>query len=352
MTLLINILLWLCSHCSICSWLFSHSPIFAFSDDNNFGPCDGKSNNMRLRISLINLMFGDVIIYIGTYEVQTKKKRLFYKLRLSEFDFSVNYTNSTRNRYLRHLNSLAPEEIVIEREALNEHIQYEQGRIETSNQKINSYMTIILAVLPIMLSTLDINKILKASCGLKFCILIILYGVINICVYLINIIKVRAINRSSFTDLRNSTEKDKELNLQYHYNWQHLKKQANMFVSYVINIQEWIYFVLVFVLITTLIFGLANNKESHKLSSKGDEGSIYNISIGEIEHPYSQSAIEWSELILKLQNNQHSKVLILYRNSKEREVIDDKINRFEKQEYIWFQDETLEENVIKIILED
>lgn len=348
MTLLINILLWLCSHCSICSWLFSHSPIFAFSDDNNFGPCDGKSNNMRLRISLINLMFGDVITYIGTYEIETKKIKLFYQLRLSEFDFSVNYTSVTRNTYLEHLNSLNPEEIVIERESLNEHIQYEQSRIETSNQKINSYMTIILTVLPIILGVLDVNKILKASCGIKICMLIILYGVVNICAYLINTIKVRAIHRGMFKDLKESEEKDKELNLQYYFNWQHLKKQANMFVSYVINIQEWIYFVLVFSLLTCLMFGLGNDKEPYK-NGKGD---IYNISIKEMEETYSQSAIEWSDMIFKLQNNEYDKILILYKDSQEREAVDSKLSIFKKQKCIWLQDITLEENIIKIILEE
>ena len=48
-------------------WLWSHFPICSLSDDNNFATLSlDNENEKKIRFSIINLMLGDVIIYLFT----------------------------------------------------------------------------------------------------------------------------------------------------------------------------------------------------------------------------------------------------------------------------------------------
>jgi hypothetical protein len=81
---------------------------------------------------------------------------------------------------------------------------------------------------------------------------LIFYSFLNVGLFIFSNIKTTFIKQSSFSDLRNSTEKQKEIAVQYYYDWQQLKYKADLFVSYVANLQNWIVCMVLLLLLLVL----------------------------------------------------------------------------------------------------
>lgn len=332
------------------------SPIFALTCDDCFGDYlqDKKIEFSRKRFSLLNLMLGDRIIYFGTYKIGQKELKWFYLLELSKmpnFNLEESKINKLEEAYREHLKNLRNDELIIEKESLDKHIQDEADRIKTSNQKINIYTTIMLTVFPLILAILNVNQLFKLSFSLISCVFFGFYAVLNICIYLFATIKVRTISKSSFSDLKTSLNKRKEINVQYYYDWQQLHRKADMAVSYVINVEKWVKIALV---IGAVGYGLwvGHNQRYLEQPDKQAEAVVYNIKIDEMDEIYSKSAVKWSNLIAKLQTGEQSKILILYNEYDDVNAIMNKLNEFKQQKCEWIQDDSLDKKNIKIIMED
>lgn len=332
------------------------SPIFALTCDDNFGDYlqDKNIEFSCKRFSLLNLMIGDRIVYFGTYKIGHKEFKWFYLLELSKmpnFNLEEIKSNKLEEDYREHLKNLRNDELIIEKESLNKHIQDEASRIKTSNQKINTYTTIVLTVLPLILSILNVNQLFKLPTSLKICFFLGLYAVLNICIYLFAIIKVKSILKSSFKDLKNSQNKSKEINIQYYYDWQQLQRKADMSVSYVINVEKWVQIALVIGVVASLLWAV-HNQRYFEQPDKQTKAVVYNIKIDEMDETYSESAVKWSKLIAKLQTGEQTKLLILCRECDDANAIMNKLTEFKKQKCEWIQDDSLDKKNIKIILED
>jgi len=335
------------------------SPIFALSYDESFGDYD-QEKKIRCgckRFSLLNLMFGDRIIYFCTYKIDKKRFKWFHVLNLSkieQFNLKTSKSIKLEENYREHLKNLCNDELEIEKESLNKHIQDEADRIKISNQKINTYTTIVLTVLPLISAfsaILDVNQFVKFPALLKICVFFGFYAVLNICIYLFSIIKVRSISKSTFNDLKNNSDKRKEINFQYYYDWQQLKRKADLFVSYVKNVDKWVKITLVIGVIASVLW-TGQNQRCFEKQDKQTDAVVYNLKIDEIDKAYSESAVKWSSLIAKLQTGEQTKLLILYRGDDDENTIIDKLNEFKKQKCEWIQDDSLDKKNIKIILED
>lgn len=230
-------------------WIWSHCPVICLSDDDYFATL--KYDNIRnahLRFSILNIMLGDSIIYVFSYDIKERKKSFIKILCLTDMDGNIlkdEKINQIQNKFRLHIEELEDDELEIEKEKLLYHIEKEEQRISTSVDKINIYATIILTVIPIVMAVIDFGSVKYLPIVLQVMICIATYGLLNICIYIFRTIKVRGIKKSSFSDLRKSSDKKKEIVVQYQYDWQQLKYKAQLFVSFVLNLQEWVVFVLI-----------------------------------------------------------------------------------------------------------
>ena len=159
-----------------------------------------------------------------------------------------------------HIAKLLDDDLEIEKEKLLYHIEREEQRISTSVDKINIYATIILTVIPIVVALIDFGSIKDLPIVLQVMICIAVYSLLNICIYIFRTIKVHGIKKSSFSDLRESSDRKKEIVMQYQYDWQQLKYKAQLFVSFVLNLQEWV--VVLLILTVGISFGVSVQDDS------------------------------------------------------------------------------------------
>lgn len=346
MSFFINILLW--------AW--SHSPIFCLSYDDNFANlnCDIiKKHKNKLRISMFNLMLGNCILYLITLDIKNRKFKFYHILFLNEVDglyLSAEKIDEIQGRYKEHIQNLSKEELEIEKEKLIYHIQNENSRIDISINKINIYTTVILTVAPLVLAIVNLKEVIKLSLPMIVCVVLIAYSLLNICIYIFNAVKVNGISKSSFADLRLSQEKDKFILIQYQYDWQQLKYKATLFVSFVINIQEW--FILMFILLFFVLIGnsyFENNKIN--INKSADYDTVTTVDLNEIDIPFSYSSVEWKKLLLCIEQRECKAVTFLVNPYEEISFVYE-LNKYKDLDKKVYKDNMVEKGTLKIIMED
>lgn len=209
---------------NILLWIWSHLPVLCLSDDYNFATFKWHDKEIKthLRLSLLNIMLGDTIVYIFSYDISEKKISFMKILRLTDIEgntLSDKTINQTQNRFRSHVEKLSDEDLEIEKEKLLYHIEQEEQRINTSVEKINIYTTIILTVIPILAALIDFDELNDILITWKLMIGMAAYSLFNICIYIFRIIKVSDISKSSFRDLRESSNRKTEIVVQYQYDW-------------------------------------------------------------------------------------------------------------------------------------
>lgn len=339
---------------NIILWIWSHFPILALSDDNNYATLDiNRIKFENLRFSLFNIMLGDIVIYFITIDAVGKKLKLFYKLDLQQIPSYVlteERIDEIQGRYRIHIAEISQEELAIEKESLVYRIQNEEHRLESSVGKVNIYTTIILTIIPLLLAFIDFNKILQLPLALKIIVGMIVYAVLNICIYTFRAIKVSSVYKSSFGDLRKSDTKEKEINVQYQYDWQQLKYKADLFVSFVLNIEEWAVAVLVLSLVAVLTIStlnLDNNRVAINTST-----NVQTIHIDDLSNAYSDSSVSWQSIILDISKKNCNRLLIVVGEEKNELVIMEELERYIDLEIKIIHDAELNSGTIKIIKED
>ena len=270
-------------------WIWSHCPVICLSDDDYFATL--KFDNIRnahLRFSLLNIMLGDSVIYVFSYDIKERKISFIKNLRLIDIDGNVledEKIDQIQNRFRMHIAKLLDDDLEIEKEKLLYHIEREEQRISTSVDKINIYATIILTVIPIVVALIDFGSIKDLPIVLQVMICIAVYSLLNICIYIFRTIKVHGIKKSSFSDLRESSDRKKEIVMQYQYDWQQLKYKAQLFVSFVLNLQECVVVLLIL--------------------------TVFTMNAEEIGKPYSNSAVNWQKVLLDIEKKQCNQIIIL-----------------------------------------
>lgn len=340
-------------------WMWSHCPFFSLTDDELFATLQWKrmkDKKVHYRFSLINLMFGDKILYIITYDFNEKKYNLFYVLRLENIEgilLSDTKIAELENNYRNHVSNLSENDMNIEKESLCYHIQNEEQRINTSMDKLNIYMTIILTILPLLLAIIDIKKIFKLSFWGLVGVFLILYSLINICIYIFHGIKVGGITKSSFKDLKlkNEDEKTKEILVQYYFDWQQLKYKAQLYVSFVLNLQEWVIAILVISSLITIGNSIPKNFEKQNVEYI-DANTVLNVDLDQITEPYSDSAKIWTKLITCIEEEQCRQVTFIINNNEQNFKLDDELDKYYNLNVKVLKDNMIEEGTLKIIVEE
>lgn len=295
-------------------WIWSHCPVICLSDDDYFATL--KFDNIRnahLRFSLLNIMLGDSVIYVFSYDIKERKISFIKNLRLIDIDGNVledEKIDQIQNRFRMHIAKLLDDDLEIEKEKLLYHIEREEQRISTSVDKINIYATIILTVIPIVVALIDFGSIKDLPIVLQVMICIAVYSLLNICIYIFRTIKVHGIKKSSFSDLRESSDRKKEIVMQYQYDWQQLKYKAQLFVSFVLNLQEWV--VVLLILTVGISFGVSVQDDSiASVDIKNTKSIVFTMNAEEIGKPYSNSAVNWQKVLLDIEKKQCNQIIIL-----------------------------------------
>lgn len=295
-------------------WIWSHCPVLCLSDDDDFATLNFDNiRNAHLRFSILNIMLGDSIIYVFSYDIKERKNSFIKILRLTDIDGNIledEKIDQVQNRFRMHIAELSDDDLEIEKEKLLYHIEREEQRISTSVDKINIYATIILTVFPIVMALIDFGSVKDLPVVLQVMICIAAYGLLNICIYIFRTIKVRGIKKSSFSDLRESSNRKKEIVVQYQYDWQQLKYKAQLFVSFVLNLQEWV--VVLLILTVGISFGISAQDDSSALVAvKNTKSTVFTMNTEEIGIPYSNSAVNWQTVVLDIEKKQCGQIIIL-----------------------------------------
>lgn len=336
-------------------WLWSHSPVLALSDDDNFATLTSNNfKNAHLRFSIVNIMLGDTIIYLLTINIKLKEIKLIQKLHLNKMpdnELTDNHIEEIQNRYRIHLTEISKQELEIEKEALDYRIKNEEQRFSSSVEKINIYTTIMLTIIPLLLAFIDFNKIINLPLALQFLIGIIIYSLLNICIYIFRTIKVRGIKKSSFGDLRSSVDKNKEINVQYQYDWQQLKYKSNLLVSFILNIQEWVIAVLFLSVISAVTISVVNENNNF-LKGAIEYDNVETVHIDELDKAYNESSIIWASFILDIEQKNCTRVLFIVGIGTDTNSLTKRLYKYKELEMNIIVDKELEKGIIKIVQEE
>ena len=331
--------------------------MFCLSDDENFATIEWKNlkdNKCHLRVSLINIMLGDSVLYLITFDIREKRPEFVKVLRLQDMEgimLTKKQMEGIQARFKKHIKDREDGDLAVEKEKLCYLIQNEDQRISSSVDKINIYATIILTVLPLALAVIDLKTIITLPFLLIIGIAFMVYSLVNICAYVFKAIKVQGISKSTFADLRNSQEKNKEILLQYQYDWQQLKYKAQLFVSYVLNLQEWV--ILILVLTVGISVGIAfQDIRDNETSANGmGDSEVITLNIGDVEEPYNQDAVKWKELLLEIEKESY-KHIVFIGNYDKVPVFFDELDKYNDLEIDFLKDSQMDNEQIKIIREE
>jgi hypothetical protein len=135
--------------------------------------------------------------------------------------------------------------------------------------------------------------------------------------------------------------------VQYQYDWQQLKYKAQLFVSFVINLQEWVIFIL---LLTISIFiGISEQNDSlSKSKIQNTDSTVFTINVDEISKPYTNSSVDWQTLILDVEAKK-SEHLIILTNSQELPQEVEKLKKYKHLQIEIILDEHMNNDIFKIV---
>ncbi|TCL61152.1 hypothetical protein EDD76_101249 [Kineothrix alysoides] len=332
-------------------WIWSHCPIMSLSNDDNFATLEiEEMRQAHLRISVLNIMLGDRIVYILSYDIKEERFSVIKLLHLTDIEGNLLKNEKIaeiQERFRNHIAEITDEDLEIEKEKLLYHIEHEEQRISSSVDKINIYATIILTVIPIVLAIIDFATLKEISVILQIMVCIAIYALLNVCIFIFRTIKVRGINKSSFADLRSSEKRSSEIVVQYQYDWQQVKYKAQLFVSIVLNLQEWV--ILLLILTIGISFGatIQINDESNKVLSES-ESIVITVNKNEISVPYSDSAIDWQSMVYEIEKKECTHIIVLLNDDEVPTEIEE-LDKYKDLDIEVLTDKEIDKSMMKVV---
>lgn len=333
--------------------IWAHSPIIPLTSDTNFPNLHFPEENKNIRLSLFSFYFGEYAFYFMSWSFSEKNFRLLKKLSLSSLEAFNTDDNSPEFKqkisdFRNHISSLNSADLCIEKEAFCRKIENDNARINKSDIKLNIYSAIVLAIISIINFKTFISFSFDFSIK-NILILLNIYFFINICAIIIQNIKVKGFLTSKIKDLETAQQKDKFYLEQLYYDSYFVSEKAQLFVSYICRIYDYVQ---ILIIIMVFIFSIELiNKSSVQYSKSSTEATVITINAENLLDIYSKDNIAFSELLLELQRNHYSRILILSKNEVPYEI-QQKISLFDKQIIYYIIDNNLSESEIKIIVEE
>lgn len=207
-------------------------------------------------VSLINFLLGENNLQIISVSVKKKRNENNHneicaersirwcnisKLsELNRFNLSESDRKRLLNNYREHVIGIGPRDRDIEKEELLRKLSTEQGRIDTSFNKVNAFMAIFLAVIPLITGVMNWEAVLEQKKWQWLILLLLIYAILNLSSFLFQAFRVRGILLGSFADIKSSKNKCLEQMIWLYHDWQQTKRKADLFVSFVSYTQKWV----------------------------------------------------------------------------------------------------------------
>lgn len=232
-------------------YLLSRSPMLSLTLDKSFHNVSNKNFQYKeLRISLFSMGIGCIKIYFITFKKEDGFK--FIKvLKLSDIKkIPTKETIEEKvNIYKQHVSQKENDKIQIEIEFLKYKIENEETIKNNAANKISNYTAIMLVFIPLIISGgIKLANNLSTSFKLIFWTIII-YNLENIVMYILDFLKVKAFYRSAFSELKNCSKHLQKLAESYYEDWYSIKSEAPLFVTYVLEIERYLKYTLVYIMI-------------------------------------------------------------------------------------------------------
>ena len=327
------------------------SLLISLSDDNGYIYVQ-RGMEHKLRLSLINILLGEIQIQFFSFPIRQPEERFqlirIHKLSvLEQFCLPEKKEKELQDSFKNHSLDLSEKDNDIEKEVLLRKLEQSNSIIESSQNKIIAYTSVFLVVVPLFFSMLNYNKIrdFQKIELIIFCVWI--YSVINLGAWIFQAFKVREIKLSTFSDLKQSKDKRTECSWQIYYDWQQTRRKAEFFVSMVSYIEECMKVTTIMGVLLMLCVGM-NSKVTNAIK---DDKHVYTLETENVGKTYDASAVEWAELLYQLQKDNCNKIIILY-NQGELGTIENALGTFTRQELVMLTDASMEPGTIKVILED
>lgn len=353
--------------------IWSCLPVFALTKDKNYGEhvldnnASFRNQLKEWRFSIVQIMCGTIKIYIFSFVRKYNATNNSTKLGFEPFkilsldkiccgdDHIKKISDDYYNRLTDSSQTISDNRKQIEKESLCYHIENQSSRIEKSDNKMNVYTTVALTVLPILLgiSCQSLFEFFKINFIHKLAVVLSAYFIINILIYLFQYIRVRNYITSNFKDLKNEandTLEDKLIS-QYYFDFQSIKNKAELFVSYVKNIQRWM-IVSLFLFVGVVIYHQAYTTIAPKNQNPINTNSlVYNIDLKSLNDPYSISSSQLTDIRKSIQVQSADKIIILYNIKSDISLIKEELKVFDSTFDIQYvNDDQLDSGSAKIIL--
>lgn len=355
--------------------IFSVFPVLSFTSDEKFGAFElnlkdtVKEQLSKWRISLFQIMLGANKLYLFTWKREfddnTKKFRIKFnilkRLSLEKIFDRKEHISKIYDKYYARLSGFETSSDILEKrlsaekESLCYHIESEKNRIESSDNKIVIYTTVALTVLPIIVG-LNFDYIFELFVQnwvftILFCVAI--YAIFNVFLYFYQYIKVGSYSMSSFSDLKDTItgQLDSKITAQYYFDYQSLKSKADLFVSYVKNIQYWMISLLIVFIAIFSYHKFIMYHSSNQIISNNSNCIISNIEVDKLTDPYSQSSIKLTDVKRIVQKKEADKLIIIINGKTDCESIKKELLLFEDSfEIQYVTDNELEVDNAKIVI--
>ena len=247
--------------------ILSFCPIFSLSDDEKFGGCNRWTPN--LRFSLFQIHIGFYKFYFISF-----KNRQFDFLKWIRFNEIQKWPNhdslyEAAEKYSSRFSEYPYRKKTAHINIEKEFIEYKLEQLvlvgQRNQSKINLYMTIALASIPLLIIWIP-----KLSFPNYFNILLFAFFCIhafNFYRFIYESVKVRAVSRSTFSDVKNATDKLEEFAKNLYFDWRVKKEEIEYDVGVVKNVEISLLlalFLFSFVVIVACYFGQGDVYNSQK----------------------------------------------------------------------------------------
>ncbi len=301
--------------------VLSYIPILSVTTDSNFGTNTKRFiENHKIvdgtRFSILNIPFGKFKIYIITCIVLGSTNKQFNFIKILNLDEVIipNTNNFIQleedkaTQYEQHYEILTPENGAIELEFIKYKLNFENERIKKAETKINSYSSIILVLIPIVMVLYKPEKVCETTLLGKFIIICLMVCTINAVTFILQYMSVKTLTLSVFSDIKNSQRKSEQSANNYYFEWQMNKKRAELDISYAKNIQNWI----ISIIFISLMFYFNSVITTNNMVNINTKNSVYTINISNLDSKYSEDVQKISNIHKFITDIKPKEIILMY----------------------------------------
>ena len=337
--------------------IWAHSPVFPLSDDGNYTNlvlpfCINKS----IRLSLFSIYLGEYAFFIFSWNKSEKKFSVIKKLKMSDLPtFNDNAAIEQEcSQYNGHVDLIYNKEksdnyIQAEKDFLSKEIDSQMNRIARSDSKISIYSAILLAMITLLWKDVYENFCTSSIVG-QIILGMIVYYFANICLLAIQHIGVQSVKQFSFSTVADCGENiDSLLLKKMFYNFVHKKNQARLMVSTLCRVYDFLKLIICFTIAFLVCTIIGNHFPSPTI--KNTDLKIYVLDELMLTQTYSEDRIRLIEVKIQLEKMDFGRVVVMSKKAVQ-ENIKKEFVKYTKQKISYLIDDSLDNNVVKILLEN